>query len=115
VDANAPRWRKVPFWGPDGYSVRMAVRNALFANPIFGDRTSRGAAGVRPAPNGASFTEGTKWDGWLPPQQTFAGFVSRVADPKLKSLKVAPTFPAASVAVKPYLVQWSDAQRNGWI
>lgn len=115
MDANAPRMLKVPFWGPDGYSIRTAFRNAMFANPIFGDRTARGSGGIRPAPAGASWTEGTKTDAMLPPQQDFQGFVARVADPRIKNVKNVASFPAASVAVKPYLVQWSDAQRNGWV
>jgi hypothetical protein len=109
-DRNAPVMRVVPFWGADGYSIRTAIRNALRANPF---PAARSGVGVRPAPSGASVTEGTKTDAWFGNPQQYAGTVVKVANPTLKNTTLVPTFPAASVAVKPWLTEWSNAQLNG--
>lgn len=101
-DLNPPARVVVPQWGPDAYSRRMAVRNALQANPAVG---ARSGVGVRPAPAGASFAEGTKSNTLLFPQQFFRGVVKAIVDPSSKSLKNVSSFPAATVQVNPVLLQ----------
>lgn len=113
VDPNRPFMVRVPKWGPDGYSRRTAVRNALWSNPVWGALTG---VGVRPAPIGSSQTEGVKTDALLPiRQQTRGAFLVYVANPTIKNVPNSASFPAANVAVNPILeTLGSRIDRGRW-
>ncbi len=101
-DLNAPHRVVVPQWGPDAYARRTAVRAYLRSNPVVAAQTG---VGVRPAPAGASFSEGTKTNTLLFPQQFFRGVVKAITDPATKNVKNVSSFPAATVQVNPVLLQ----------
>lgn len=110
-DANRPTIARVPLWGPDGYSLRMRVRNFLRAQPAYAALTG---VGVRPAPTGASETEGVKTDAWLPPQQFFRSSVGKVADPTIKNTPLTGQLPATDSPGTPaWLIGWSNHQIAG--
>jgi hypothetical protein len=109
-DLNRPTILRVPSWGPDGYSIRMAVRNFLFAQPANAALTG---VGVRPAPKGSA-TEGTKSNTWLPLQQQFRSAVGRVADPAIKNVPTTAQFPDASApGIPSWAIEWSRHQLAG--
>ncbi len=115
MDANRPKMVTIPFWGPDAYSLRTAIRNFLRANPIFSARSGRGSAGIRPAPTG-SVTERTKTDGYMLPQQSFRSVVGKVADPTIKNTPGVMLYPNnTSPQVRPALLSLgSRPGRNPW-
>jgi len=99
-DVNAPAMVVTPKWGPDQSSLRMAFK-AFF----FGSSASPANIGIgpRPAPDGASFTEGSKTDTWLPAQQQFTGVTKAIVDPAIATLRKVAQFPSAGVATDPLL------------
>lgn len=110
ADVNAPRMVRVPRWGPDGYSIRMAVRNFFFANPAYAARTG---VGVRPAPKGSG-TEGTETNAYLGDQQTFRSAVGKVADPSIKNVPTIAQFPSADApGIPSWALEWSAHQLAG--
>ncbi len=110
-DVNSPGYVLLPVWKPDGYSRRMAVRNFLRANPFFAALTG---VGVRPAPMGASESEGVKTDRWLPPQQFFRSTVGPVSDPAIKNVQPYESYPNTTApGVPPWMAEWSAHQLMG--
>lgn len=108
-DINAPHVQAVPFWGPDASSRRLTALNVLFASSM---SPANIGIGVRTAPGGASFTEGTKSDTWLAPQQNFRGFVGKVADPDIKNTLASASLPSANTQINPLLMMMSAQQLN---
>lgn len=114
-DVNGPQMIRVPWWGPDLNSVRMAIRNFLFANPF---SPANIGIGVRPAPAGASESEGTKSTTWFAPQQNFQGFVAKTVDPTIKNTKASASLPSANTQINPVLMSMSQRQIDpygGWL
>lgn len=108
LEPNMPRLQVVPYWGPDGYSRRLATLNTLRANPA---SPASVGIGVRPAPPGSQ-TEGTKTDAYLNQPQNFRGYVKTISKPGLLTSKTTASFPNTSVAVDPVLFAMS-AQSGG--
>lgn len=110
-DRNAPVMKKVPFWGADGYSVRMAVRNFFRAQPAYAALTG---IGVRPAPAGASGSEGTQSSAYLPIHQFYRSAVGKVANPTIKNVPTTAQFPSTDAPGAPaWLIEWSRHQLAG--
>jgi hypothetical protein len=110
-DVNAPSLVLTPVWGPDKYSLRMAIRRFLFGSPA---GPASWGIGPRPAPAGASVTENSKTDGWLPPQQSFTGMTAAIGNPALRTLRSTASFPSADVQVNPVLLAFDVDQNVGW-
>lgn len=109
-DLNRPAILRVPSWGPDGYSIRMAVRNFFFANPAYAARTG---VGVRPAPRGSQ-SEGVSTDAYLDQRQQFRSSVGKVADPTLKNVPTTAQFPSADApGIPSWAIEWSAHQLAG--
>jgi hypothetical protein len=109
-DLNRPAILRVPAYGPDGYSIRMAVRNFFFAQPAHAALTG---VGVRRAPKGSA-TEGTKSNTWLAQRQQFRSAVGRVSDPAIKNVPTIASFPDASApGIPSWAIEWSRHQLAG--
>ncbi len=110
-DANGPIWARIPLWGPDRYSLRMAIANMIRGNPAIAATTG---IGVRPAPRGASATERTKSTTSLPVQQQTRGAnLTYVADPSIRNVPVVAQLPATQVGIDPVLVQLGNRDTRG--
>lgn len=110
-DHNPPYIARVPLWGPDSYSRRMAVRLFLRASSAYSAMTG---VGVRPAPGGASETEGAKTDAWLPPQQFYRSSVGKVSDPTIKNVPLYESLPNTnSPGIPAWAAEWSRHQIAG--
>jgi hypothetical protein len=108
-DVNGPAMLVTPTWGPDASSRRLATLNAINANPV---SPANIGIGTRPAPIGASFTEGTKSDTWLTPQQNYRGVVVSTTNPTLKNTPASASLPSAMTQINPVLVTMSMQQLN---
>lgn len=100
TDHNPPEMHSVPFWGPDTNSRRMTGLNLLWSNPV---SPASVGIGLRPAPAGASSSEGTKSTTWFNPIQNFRGFVVKTTDPTLKNTAAAASLPAANAQINPVI------------
>lgn len=110
-DVNRPVILQVPSWGPDGYARRMAKRLFYRASSAYSALTG---VGVRPAPHGASETEGAKSDSYLPPQQFYRSSVGKVADPTLKNVPLYESLPSTnSPGIPTWAAEWSRHQIAG--
>jgi hypothetical protein len=110
-DVNAPYIARIPLWGPDAYSRRMATRLFLRASSAYAALTG---VGVRAAPVGASASEGVQSTTWMPPQQFYRSSVGKVADPTLKNVPVYASLPSTnSPGIPTWAVEWSNHQIAG--
>jgi len=108
--ANLPEQQVRIAYGPDAYSVQMAMNNAGFANPA--SPASIGL-GVRPAPDGGSMVQRTKDDRWYSPIQNFKGMRSNITNPALKTLKPAGSLPSGNQSIDPTLLAWTPDLWSG--
>jgi hypothetical protein len=100
TEHNPPAMLVTPTWGPDTNSRRMTGLNLLWSNPV---SPASVGIGLRPAPAGASATEGTKSTTWFQPLQNFRGFVAKTTDPTLKNTAAAASLPAAQTQINPVI------------
>jgi hypothetical protein len=98
-----------PTWGPDKSSKRLSILNLLFSSTV---SPASVGIGTRPAPEGASVSEGTKSDTWLAPQQNFRGFVAKTTDPTIKNNWETASLPSGNSQIDPVLMAMSMQQLN---
>lgn len=110
IDLNSPKRVVVPVWGPDAYSIRMAAKNSMRANPVI---AARSGVGVRRAPRG-SVTERTSTDAYLLPQQNFRSIVGTVPNPTIKNAPITMSYPnTTSPIINPAFLMLGQTHRGG--
>lgn len=109
-DHNAPTVQPVPFWGPDRYSLRTALKALMRSSSVIAATTG---VGVRPAPIGSSQTEGVKTDAWFPFGQQVRGINRAIANPANMYTSPVAQLPSSKAQINPVLADFGRTYTLG--